>query len=170
MCKFAILFALLATVYTNAHADDSSNCYSDWVGADQHFSVDLSHVVHAQEYMWGGQGSKPYQTYARAQLLTSPSPKSNTWWNAVIRLDFLPPKIGNESVSLPYQFYAVGLEVPDVEGGFSYFNDLTHNCTQTGPSLYPGDVLDLPELIHLPRVPKGTPPMDLHMQVWGTHF
>lgn len=164
---FCVLLALLLGAprtsmgATPVSKPEIGSCFESAQKLERHYSANLSQNLVIREYLPSRNINGPFTTYARVQVRTNASLKSDAWWNGIIRFDFPAPK---DQMSLPYNIYGIALEVP--EANYSFFYDFTNNCTNAGLSLYPGQYFDLLD-IHLPRFPVGTPNSDLFIHVWG---
>jgi hypothetical protein len=161
---YTLLFALSYLSIPMALAKNASyDCFKDDLAFMHSQNISLSRPLNFTSFLPSHNIDGAFMTRARIQVRTNASPKSNDWWNGIIKFDFPLPK---DQVSLPYNVFAVVVEVPVEQGGYTYFHDFTDSCTNPGLGLYPGQKFELRDL-KLLRQPKGSPDIPIRIGVWG---
>jgi hypothetical protein len=159
MRRFLILGLLI--IASQARAEEAPGCYSQHKQLDREVVLDLSQPFSWESYLPSRGNGGAFLTTARVQLSST---ESGNDWDATLRLDF----VNDGHISLAYNFYGIAVSVPGLDANYTYFFDLTANCTQAGLGLFPSNdnYYQLPSF-KLPRLPNDEGLRALRIQVWG---
>lgn len=156
---WALALGLLSS--SPVHANEGE-CLAGLLVLDRQEVLHYSEPSHLSIRLPSTNSSGKYFTHASLHWLSGPGEAAAMYLDHV-----LPPP---QTVGLPYNIYKIHVEIgsPESQDFWVFEEDYTKDCSETGRSFFPGELLRLPAIKVPPKSDGSSRDGDsLRIKIWG---